>query len=209
MSQLINEINNMRKLMGITEGVVPSVLYHGGGADFDQFDLSHVLGGAGVITHGYGVYLTADKSVAERYALNSVGRKGFIYTVRAYNIDTLLGWEEPIDSDIAQNIFNRYSRMTEDEQELEDMMDALGLSDGYYGQSMTSSLYSYLEAVLGGKKQATDLLLKSGVDGIYFRSNESGTDTINYVIFDEGNVKILDKEPISDEDNPGGYKYSV
>lgn len=194
MKRLNEELKNMKKLMGINEGVVPEVLYHGGGSEFEDFDLSHVLGGAGVITHGYGVYLTADRVVAERYALNSVGRRGYVYTVRAYNIDTLLGWEEPVDSGIAQSIFNRYSRMTEDETELEDMMDALGLSDGYYGQSMTSSLYSYLTAVLGGKKEATELLLKSGVDGIYFRSNESGTDTTNYVIFDPSNIRIIDKE---------------
>lgn len=98
--------------------------------------------------------------------------------------------------------------MTEDDVELSDMMDALGLSDEYYGQSMTSSLYSYLEAILGGKKEASMLLLHSGVDGIYFQSNESGTNTTNYVIFDESNIKILDKEPISAENNSNNYKYS-
>lgn len=206
MSQLINEINNMRKLMGITEGVVPTVLYHGSGAEFDKFDLNHVKGGSGVITHGYGVYLTADKSVAERYALNAIGRKGFIYTVRVFNVETLLGWDDPVDVTIAEDVYRLYSRIVHDERELEDMMDALGLSDSYYGQTQTSSVYNYLETVLGGKKEASMLLLKAGVDGIWFKSNESGTNTINYVIFDDNSIRILDKEPISD--SPGGYKYS-
>lgn len=196
--QLNEELKNIKKLMGLNESVVPSVLYHGGGSEFENFDLTHVLGGAGVITHGYGVYLTEEREVAERYALNSLGRKGYIYTVRAYNIDTLLGWEDSLDPGIAQNIFRQYSRLVDDESELQEMMDALGVSDEYYGQAMTSTVYGYLAAVLGGKKQATELLLKSGVDGIYFGSNESGTDTTNYTIFDPSNIRIIDKEFVSE-----------
>lgn len=45
-----------------------SKMYHGSGADFDAFDLSHVGEGEGAQAHGYGHYVTESESTAGRYA---------------------------------------------------------------------------------------------------------------------------------------------
>ena len=46
--------------------------YHGSGADFDGFDLSHVGEGHGGQTHGYGVYVTEDNGAAKYFARASL-----------------------------------------------------------------------------------------------------------------------------------------
>ena len=47
-------------------------VYHGSGADFDVFDLSHVGEGHGGQTHGYGVYVTEDNGAAKYFARASL-----------------------------------------------------------------------------------------------------------------------------------------
>lgn len=42
--------------------------YHGSGASFDKFDLSHALQGEGSETFGHGVYVTNSKEIGEDYA---------------------------------------------------------------------------------------------------------------------------------------------
>lgn len=41
--------------------------YHGGGQNFDNFDLGYSLTGEGANAHGWGVYVTASKKTAEQY----------------------------------------------------------------------------------------------------------------------------------------------
>jgi site-specific DNA-cytosine methylase len=49
--------------------------YHGSGADFDKFDLSHVLEGEGSETFGHGVYVTNSRKIGEDYASRAKSRK--------------------------------------------------------------------------------------------------------------------------------------
>ncbi len=50
--------------------------YHGTGAKFDKFDLSHALEGEGSETFGRGVYVTNSKDIGDNYAQRAKDRKG-------------------------------------------------------------------------------------------------------------------------------------
>lgn len=49
--------------------------YHGTGASFDKFDLSHALEGEGSESFGHGVYVTSSKKIGEDYASRAKSRK--------------------------------------------------------------------------------------------------------------------------------------
>ena len=58
-----------RQLKAVAEpGVRFLRTYHGTGASFDKFDLSHALEGEGSETFGHGVYVTNSKEIGEDYA---------------------------------------------------------------------------------------------------------------------------------------------
>ena len=49
--------------------------YHGTGASFDKFDLSHALEGEGSESFGHGVYVTNSRKIGEDYARRAKGRE--------------------------------------------------------------------------------------------------------------------------------------
>lgn len=49
--------------------------YHGTGASFDKFDLSHALEGEGSVTFGHGVYVTNSSKIGREYAQRAKQRK--------------------------------------------------------------------------------------------------------------------------------------
>lgn len=51
-------------------------VYHGSGASFDKFNLSHALEGEGSETFGHGVYVTNSKKIGDNYAQRAKDRKG-------------------------------------------------------------------------------------------------------------------------------------
>lgn len=50
--------------------------YHGSGASFDKFNLSHALEGEGSEAFGHGVYVTNSKKIGDNYAQRAKDRKG-------------------------------------------------------------------------------------------------------------------------------------
>ena len=65
-----------RQLKAIAEpGVRFLRTYHGTGASFDKFDLSHALEGEGSESFGHGVYVTNSKKIGEDYASRAKSRK--------------------------------------------------------------------------------------------------------------------------------------
>ena len=50
------------------------VVYHGSGAEFTEFDHSHMGEGEGGQAHGWGTYVAVDKNISNRYA-NSIAQK--------------------------------------------------------------------------------------------------------------------------------------
>ena len=65
-----------RQLKAVAEpGVRFLRTYHGTGASFDKFDLSHALEGEGSESFGHGVYVTNSRKIGEDYARRAKGRE--------------------------------------------------------------------------------------------------------------------------------------
>lgn len=63
------------KIEGKGAGVRFLRTYHGTGASFDKFDLSHALEGEGSETFGHGVYVTSSKEIGREYAQRAKQKK--------------------------------------------------------------------------------------------------------------------------------------
>lgn len=197
MRKLNEEIKKIKKIMGINENLTPNLLYHGTIYDFDSFQSANIGTGMGKDLHGYGIYFTDNKEIAEFYTSQFPGNKSkFVYTVKLRTSGDFLEWETPIEEYQAHQIYKLFERQYPHEN-MDDLSDALGLSENYYGEHpLTFSIYDYLSVILGGKQKASELLSDCGIDGIRFNSKENGFDSTNYVIFDTGNVRIVDKEQL-------------
>lgn len=65
-----------RQLKAVAEpGVRFLRTYHGSGASFDKFDLSHALEGEGSETFGHGVYVTSSREIGREYAQRAKQKK--------------------------------------------------------------------------------------------------------------------------------------
>ena len=65
-----------RQLKAVAEpGVKFLRTYHGTGASFDKFDLSHALEGEGSETFGHGVYVTSSREIGREYAQRAKQKK--------------------------------------------------------------------------------------------------------------------------------------
>lgn len=65
-----------RELKAVAEpGVRFLRTYHGSGASFDKFDLSHALEGEGSETFGHGVYVTSSREIGREYAQRAKQKK--------------------------------------------------------------------------------------------------------------------------------------
>ena len=106
-------------------------LYHGTVFDFDKFNFSNIGTGTSKQVHGYGMYFTENKGVARFYCdESSCGHKSkYIYQVIIYR-DNFLEWEHSIDEHQAHIILNRYKRIEENEDKINDMIEVLGLNEG-------------------------------------------------------------------------------
>lgn len=174
--------------------------YHGTNKKFSRFDTSKVGTGQEVEAHGFGFYFTSNKDIAEFYAKDLAGKNepAYVYTVRVFNKD-FFEWDDIVDHEKAERILSCFKNLDGfDEVDINDMEDALGLSDGYYGHySQFSSIYDLLKAFLGSSRKASEFFSDCGFDGIVFDSKESGYQVKNYTIFDSGNIKIIDVEKVN------------
>ena len=140
---------------------------------------------------------------AEREIKPKYKPAGHIYCVivnkgKSPNQYRYIDWEGTIDESEANSILNQIKK--ELPNYVEESEDALGLSEGYYGDHpMGMQLYSYLSAICGSEKNASLFLMRSGIDGIRYRATEDVWDrdednTYNYVIFDENSVNLEEKK---------------
>ncbi len=188
----MKNINKILKEELLREGLE---LYHGSIHDFDGFDMNKVGSGDGNDVHGFGLYFTDNFDVAKHYANLFPDRKDkFIYTVSVKSAD-FLEWDGYLDEGDAQRIYRKFSRSNNDEDDLKNMADMLGISEDYYGEyPWIQSMYGYLADTFGSKKAASAFLHNCGFDGITFRPKESGQDGTNYVIFSTDNLRLIDRE---------------
>lgn len=114
--------------------------YHGTGAKFDKFDLSHALEGEGSETFGHGVYVTNSKEIGEDYAKRAK---------RTHTSYIFANQMKP-NNDTEKNLYKSFSEYYHEdldfksakEDVLEDVDDAINyfssLVDGYNERGVSS-----------------------------------------------------------------------
>ena len=114
--------------------------YHGTGASFDKFDLSHALEGEGSETFGHGVYVTNSKEIGEDYAKRAK---------RTHTSYIFANQMKP-NNDTEKNLYKSFSEYYHEdldfnrakEDVLEDVDDAINyfssLVDGYNKRGVSS-----------------------------------------------------------------------
>jgi hypothetical protein len=179
--------------------------YHGTGHDFTKFLTEKVGTGEGIQKFGHGLYFTGSKKVAEYYAKETVlsSKDNIIYLAtlhKGYDPD-YASWDEPMNHQQMQKTLTQAKKENWKEDDIEDLNEGFGLTEGYRDQPVnTDSIYSLISSILGEDKQASEFLLRAGIDGIKYKSGTlSGIDDsefFNYVVFDQDEITIEEKKTI-------------
>ena len=156
-------------------------VYHGSGADFEEFDHSHMGEGEGLQIHGYGTYVSVAKGMAEGYArkLADDGESSNLYTVE-------------IPDNKGSNYLEEDQTYAPDNALREKVNAALekrGLAPLGDEDLTGRRLYREVKNRVGSKKAASELLGEIGLNGVHYFGQ---TDGECYVIFNEKDAKITD-----------------
>jgi len=174
--------------------------YHGSPYEFDHFDLSKVGSGDSRSKFGWGFYFTDSPSTALKYAKElSIGKlkdAGFnIYEVKLIGLDSFYEWDSEISESLAQDVYNALIK-TKHEDSAEQFQNEIQ----EYGLWTMDSLYQYLEAILGGKKEASEFLYNfCNVNGVIGQT--AWLEGNVYVAFSDRVVKVINHTK-SDEMEP-------
>lgn len=208
MSKIINE-NILRKIIrGVLYETIDELnLYHGTNSDFDNFDFAYLSSGWGQQAYGYGFYLTTSYDVAKDYAYDK--NHGQVMEVEVpdgkYLTDVSISKAE---ANRIARIFFKY--MTE---ENEDTRDSYSTEDekrcfwdyevDYVRRCSTGSyVYGTIASLMGSDKDTSEFLHdKCGYVGLKIRDryNSRKKTPITYVIFNQNDIKIINKNVIKEK----------
>ena len=182
----------------LREAIDEIELFHGSGADFQEFDEAYMSTGEGRQDYGYGFYLTTSKKTASAYAKGK-----YIYTVEVpegrYLDNKSIPKAEAMS--IAKKFFNYC--ITEDEYRKEAYAncqkefweyECSTIASSSDGESVWGTIYS----ILGSDKDTSWFLNRIGYTGLKIYTDGGGDKFINYVIFNPKDIKITGKENCSD-----------
>lgn len=179
--------------------------YHGSGADFDRFDHDYVGSGEGAQAYGWGTYVTEVEGIGRRYAMIDYRRDGsrnhFLYSVEIPDEKEgkyLPYGERVIDPKVRKVLTDRLQQMADEYWNGEIPSYKLTELDKALNTFMPRDIASVLEC---SDKEVSQLLSKAGYTGVkyvanVFNRNQKGL-SYNYVIFNEKDLGITDKEQFS------------
>jgi hypothetical protein len=130
-----------------------------------------------------------------------IGEAGSLYKADLPDkmIDRMLDWDTPVDEYFASKIIKAVRN--NDELDVNDFEDALGISSSYYGQPEDGrAIYNLLVGSLKSDKKASEFLSNAGIPGIkYLDAGSRGagnSGTRNFVVFpgEEKKVRILERK---------------
>jgi hypothetical protein len=185
--EAIERSADLAGLVTVGSGAIPAAkgelrmgikAYHGSPHDFDKFDRSKIGTGEGNQTEGYGFYFSKSDAAAEQYK----DPKNPIDFGRLYKVELDAKKDELLHLD---------DLMSEQPKQVQDFFAAKIDRD--------QSGYEALEALEKkyGPKKAAEMLRDAGIKGTRYADESSsgvGDSAVwNYVIFDERNIKILEK----------------
>ena len=171
--------------------------WQGSPHDFDAISFDFIGSGEGFQAHGHGGYSAEQRSVAEGYRDRWQGGK--LYHLEIPDADVMLDEQKDYaeQSKKVQKAIDRLLNGLTDEQ-LNDWDDV-----SFYGRDKVLSdmkselyggdgehIYRTVSAILGGDKYASELFNKYGIKGITYDGQQDGR---CYVVFDEKNMKIIEK----------------
>lgn len=177
--------------------------FHGTGATFDAFSLDHVGEGTGKATHGYGLYFTADRKVAEKYSNMVADDNGNVYEVDVPEDDELID-EEATLSEQPERVRDAIQELFDDEYGFEIPRSWNGrmiyqqiilFEEGF--QEIDDVPDDYLidienDELAGNAQLASERLNSLGIKGLRFTGDDGDK---SFVIWDEKSIKKLDFKP--------------
>lgn len=178
----------------IYESIDELNLYHGTNADFNRFSEDFFLSGVGQMAMGWGVYLTNSLNTAKAYSPG-----GQVMTVQVPDGKYLDSKRRPKEAMGIALKFKKYFLSTEYGK------SAYGdCEDEFWNDSCLAIakcpdgnlLYGTVATLLGSDKEASQWLRSIGYVGLRFYSTNvnTGEKSVNYVIFDVNDVKIINKQ---------------
>ena len=199
---VITDVEEAQRVLDEANGkdIRQQKVYHGSGADFDAFDFSHMGEGTGNKAFGWGGYVSESEGVGRMY----VGEKGQLYSIEIPddNGSNYLHFEKPIGGDMVRKVKDALYQyiVSSDEEGYSDNKSRYALKadiEVIDANTKGGDVYGTVSDFLGGDKQASEFLSSIGFVGISyntgFRSGETTDNTRNYVIFNENDLKIVDK----------------
>lgn len=179
--------------------------YHGSGADFDRFNHDYVGSGEGNQAYGWGTYVTEVEGIGRRYAMIDYRRDGsrnhFLYSVEIPDEKEgkyLPYGERVSDPKVRKVLTDRLQQMADEYWNGEIPSYKLTELDKALNTFMPRDIASVLEC---SDKEVSQLLSKAGYTGVKYVANvfnrgQKGL-SYNYVIFNEKDLGITDKEQFS------------
>lgn len=200
---VITDVEDAQRVLDKANGkdIRQQKVYHGSGADFDAFDFSHMGEGTGNKAFGWGGYVSESEGVGRMY----VGEKAQLYLIEIPddNGSNYLHFEKPIGGDMVRKVKDalyQYIVSNDEEETYSDNKSRYALKadiEVIDANAKGGDVYGTVSDFLGGDKQASEFLSSIGFVGISyntgFRSGETTDNTRNYVIFNENDLKIVDK----------------
>lgn len=174
--------------------------WHGSQNQFDRFSTEHIGEGTGRATHGWGLYFTSDKKVAEGYR-DMTGPDGKVYKAEVPDNNVLLDANESY-AEQPSEVREALARLYKDEYDTEPPPDHWTGREIYQDIILREEGYSDPESIpddymldmefddlAGNSRLASEKLNSIGVKGVKFLGDDDDT---GFVVFDDQAVKILD-----------------
>lgn len=182
------------------QGEFNQTAWHGSQNQFDRFSTEHIGEGTGRATHGWGLYFTSDKKVAEGYR-DMTGPDGKVYKAEVPDNNVLLDANESY-AEQPSEVREALARLYKDEYDTEPPPDHWTGREIYQDIILREEGYSDPESIpddymldmefdelVGNSRLASEKLNSIGVKGVKFLGDDDDT---GFVVFDDQAIKILD-----------------
>ena len=175
-----------------------SVAWHGSPYNFETFASEHIGTGTGRLTHGWGLYFTGDRKVAEKYR-DSINKDGRLFKVEIPNDDVLLDTDATFEEQ-PQKVKEAITKLYDEEYGdvpidwwtgRQIYQDIILREEGYTDFDEIPGDYEIemdLDNLAGDSRLASEKLNSIGVKGIKFIGDDEDT---GYVVFDDKAIEVL------------------
>ena len=192
-----------RQEVNIPTGIREHRVYHGSGAEFERFDHSHMGEGEGSQAYGWGSYVTEAEGIGWTYAQKGKkpgeGASGYVYTVEIPDkkVSNYLEWEKEVEDAERDRVIEALSELDPSEADVDYFLDKLEEYENAY--TLTGGgLYRLLDKyAFNSDRKASEFLLGMGYKGVsvpaQYTSGGRKDGARNYVIFNESDLKIVDR----------------